>query len=99
MARWRLANPVERAVRRKNDNMRREQRLRSAIPKWADHSKIKEVYEAAYFLSLEVDHIVPLRSPLVCGLHVEHNLQLLTREANLAKSNRWWPDMPGAEQC
>jgi hypothetical protein len=38
----------------------------------------------------------PLNHPLVCGLHCEHNLQLLTREANAAKRNRWWPDMPEA---
>lgn len=31
---------------------------------------------------------------LVTGLHNEHNLQIITRTANLAKRNRVWPDMP-----
>jgi 5-methylcytosine-specific restriction endonuclease McrA len=42
----------------------------------------------------EVDHIVPLKSPLVCGLHVEHNLQVIPATQNRRKHNRVWPDMP-----
>lgn len=72
---------------------------KQATPRWADHEKIARLYELAAVLNadgcaFEVDHIVPLNSPLVCGLHVENNLQLLPKVGNRSKGNRAWPDMP-----
>lgn len=40
----------------------------------------------------EVDHEIPLKHELVCGLHCIANLQYLTTEANRKKSNKWSPD-------
>jgi hypothetical protein len=73
---------------------------KQAVPEWADLDAIKKIYEAASFMTMttgthhEVDHSVPLQSKFVCGLHVAHNLQILTRSENRKKSNRHWPDMP-----
>lgn len=72
----------------------------NAIPPWADLKAIIALYDEANRLTAEtgivheVDHMVPLQSKRVCGLHCEANLHILTREANRAKSNRYWPDCP-----
>lgn len=42
----------------------------------------------------QVDHIVPINSHLVCGLHSEYNLAVIPKKENLSKGNRYWPDMP-----
>ena len=70
------------------------------IPKWANEFFISEVYELARKRTnmmgfvWHVDHIVPLTSKRVCGLHCEFNLQVIPGSANNAKGNRHWPDMP-----
>lgn len=80
--------------------MRRVARKRQATPTWANPEAIRSFYVEAARLTKEsgephhVDHIVPLQSKIVCGLHVEHNLRVLPKCENQAKSNRWWPDMP-----
>jgi len=58
-----------------------------ATPLWANDMAIKEIYAKAKALGMEVDHIVPLNSKVVCGLHWEGNLQLLTESENRRKSN------------
>lgn len=74
-----------------------------AMPLWADPAQIEALYESAQQLTRttgfawHVDHIVPLNSRLVCGLHTHENLQVIPGVLNLSKSNRVWPDMPGDE--
>lgn len=60
---------------------------RKAMPAWVDKEVIKTIYLEAGRRGLTVDHIIPLKHPLVCGLHVPWNLQLLTLEENARKHN------------
>ena len=90
---WKLNNPELLAADRKN----RRRKHRDASPAWltvADKEAMRATYRMAMQLSKTtgtpyvVDHIVPLRHPLVCGMHVPWNLQVMTREENLKKSNK-----------
>jgi hypothetical protein len=69
----------------------------NATPAWFEKDAIAELYvEAISHSKLEgiiyhVDHIVPLQSKLVCGLHCLDNLQVITEKENCSKSNRHWP--------
>ena len=62
-------------------------RLKQQMPLWANKQKICELYYQASCLNLTIDHVIPLKGKLVCGLHVENNLQLLSREDNSKKHN------------
>ena len=88
---WRLQNPgyinsiiaKRRAARKK------------ATPTWANLQKIRQFYIYAKQLTEQtgilhvVDHIVPLQHDLVCGLHVEFNLQVIPATENSRKSNKF----------
>jgi len=93
---WARANPhlvCQQAAKRRAVSRR-------ATPKWANRFFIQEAYHLAALrtkvtgIDWHVDHIVPLNSSLVCGLHCEANLAVILAGHNLSKSNRYWPDMP-----
>lgn len=83
----------------KEGEVHRAQRKR-ATPDWVDRRALAAVYIESARKTLStgiihsVDHIVPVINPIVCGLHVPWNLQVMVHEENVKKSNRWWPDMP-----
>lgn len=71
----------------------------NATPRWASFGEMRAIYARAAELrrqgqDVHVDHIVPLKSALVCGLHCEANLQVIHAKANHAKLNKFWPDIP-----
>jgi len=95
-ARWAKSNPQKANARA---NRHRASKL-NATPLWANRFFIEEIYDLARLrtkatgLKWHVDHIVPLQSQIVCGLHIEHNLQVVPARHNLSKGNFYWPDMP-----
>ena len=68
----------------------RRKRLKQATPPWQDIMEIVPIYREAQAKGMEVDHIVPLNNPTVCGLHVPWNLQLLSHEDNMSKGNKFY---------
>ena len=88
----------------------RKDYVKERTPLWltsAHKEQIADIYKEKHFLQKElnetfhVDHIVPLRNPKVCGLHVPWNLRVITARENSIKSNKWitstepsWPNIP-----
>ena len=79
------------------DTKARRRKHREATPPWLTRkqkSEIRQLYQIAITMTQTtgeqyvVDHIVPLRSHEVCGLHVPWNLRVITQEENLKKSNK-----------
>lgn len=108
-AEWRVKNKARRAEVCRNWNERNQDKRAAAVarrrakivtPAWANKEAIEKFYREAKLLEqatgvkYHVDHIVPLNSPLVCGLHVEHNLRVIPASENVLKRNLVWPDMP-----
>jgi hypothetical protein len=73
-------------------------RRKLCVPPWADLQAIMAIYLEAERLTKqtgvphEVDHIIPLKHPLVCGLHVASNLRVITEAENVRKRNSFAPE-------
>ena len=102
--RWRQNNPgKERAKKR----MREIQKI-NACPPWAQLGSVRKEILAHYLHAewlesvteekMHVDHIVPLCSDFVCGLHVPANLMVLSAKDNQSKNAYWWPEQLGCQK-
>lgn len=67
-----------------------------ATPPWLTAHMIEDIHSVYKSAGDDdhVDHIVPLKNEMVCGLHVPWNLQVLPAAVNMSKSNKWWPGHP-----
>ncbi len=76
----------------KNQRSHRETKRRvikkSALLSWINEEEIKKIYENRPE-GKEVDHIIPLVHPDICGLHVPWNLQYLDANDNAKKHNKF----------
>ena len=98
--RARYNNPRARATRRKHRELRQKRIVKADILRDDElaQAQMRGIYEqcrarsAATGVTYSVDHIVPLRSKLVCGLHVPWNLQIITSRENSAKGASWDPN-------
>lgn len=94
--RYRELNPAAHNEARR----RRKAQSRQATPKWANGFFMVECYDLARRrtratgFAWHIDHVIPLKHPLVCGLHCEQNLAVIPGITNLRKNNLHWPDMP-----
>lgn len=73
-------------IRERQNAYKGERSLR--IPSWSQKDLIEEFYNNCPE-GYQVDHIIPLKGINVSGLHVIENLQYLTAEENLRKSNKY----------
>lgn len=93
-------NNRERYLTTKNAaSAQRRASKKCAFVKWANKKKIKALYKEAQALTIltgvqhHVDHILPLTSDLICGLHCEDNLRVIPFYLNLSKGNKLIEDI------
>jgi hypothetical protein len=79
-------------------NSKRRKGVEMATPKWADLEEMARIYKLSESLSKNtnikhnVDHIIPLKHKLVCGLNIPSNMRVITQKENFQKGNKFSQD-------
>lgn len=99
-------NRYKRAWEKRNPHVQisknrvRGAKVQRACSPWRNRFFVSEIYALARLrtkvtgVKWHVDHVVPLRHPIVCGLHNEFNLRVIPALDNISKGNRSWTNMP-----
>lgn len=74
--------------------------LSRATPPWflEEEMAVQQLYAECASMSAtsgvehQVDHVIPIQSKIVCGLHCLANLRIITAAENQSKGNRLLPD-------
>ncbi len=66
----------------------RDKYLIQATPKWVEYKDILAKYSERG-PGEDIDHIIPIKSPIVCGLHSPDNMRPLNSIENRIKSNKF----------
>lgn len=96
---WIETNRLRYRVIKNVVNAQRRAAKKCAFVSWANKKSIKSLYKEAQDLTLltgiqhHVDHIIPLMSDIVCGLHCEQNLRVITATENISKHNKLIEDI------
>jgi len=75
---------------------RRQMRVKVATPPWVDFDEIAGLIRERNRMTREtgiphhIDHIIPLAGKFVCGLHVHHNMRVITAAENVKKSAKFY---------
>lgn len=83
-------------------NERRSRTKQASLGRYSA-KEIRELYKTCAMLNknskikFEVDHIVPIMHPNVCGLHVIQNLQIVPSDVNRKKTNKLLKEYSGEE--
>jgi hypothetical protein len=93
-AKWRQENRALIAMR----EAERRAAIKLQTPVWADEAETLAIYQDCAERrkageDVQVDHIVPLNSDRVSGLHWSGNLRIIPASKNSSKRNFFWPDM------
>ena len=103
-AAWRAANPDKvREITKRHYWCNRDKIIRDVVernakhrtPPWADLDAIAAIYAKSRAVSRatgiqhHVDHFIPIKGQMVCGLHVETNLRVIPAAENIRKFNKF----------